>query len=223
MLVLLTINKGYGVPTFGDKIKNARKEKKLSQDMLSKLIGVSRVAITNYETNKNTPTYDNIKKLSNALGIHLSSDEKPVKFVPVVGTASCGNCESNILQDFTMKTAISEEDWNSELYAVVANGDSMATEIYDGDIAIIDPKQTPQNGDMVFYKIDDEAAIKIYVKDEDAYLLSFIPFNTNDCFKTKNIRLDDSDMMEKLTVHKVSQVVSIKKNNRTARLKMIGR
>lgn len=208
---------------FGKKLKIARKEKKFSQDALAKLIGVSRVAITNYETNKNTPTYENIRKLSDILGVELSSSEKPVKYVPILANASCGASQINTLQDLTMKTAISQSDWNSDLYAVVANGDSMATEIYDGDICIIDPNQQIQDGDIVFYKLDDEAAIKIYVKDEDNYLLNFIPFNSNEYFKTRAIRLDDEDMINKLTVHKVVQVVSSKKNNRSARLKMIGR
>lgn len=208
---------------FGNRLKQARKDKKLSQEALANLIGVSRNAITNYENNSNTPTYANIKKLSSILGINLSDQETNVKFVPVISTASCGSAEINCLQDEKMKTFINEDEWNKDLYAVVACGDSMATEIYDGDIAIIDPFVKVQNGDMVYYKIDDESAIKVFFEDEENYLINFIPFNTNENFKIKTIRKDDKETNDKLVYHKVVHVVSSKKNNRAARLKMIGR
>lgn len=209
--------------SFGEKLKLARKQKKISQEALAKLVGVSRVAITNYETNKNTPTYENIKKLSLILNMNFSDEETSVKSVPIVGTASCGACDINTLQDLTLKALISSDDWNMGLYAVVANGDSMANEIYDGDIAIIDPNIQLQSGDMVLYKIDDESAIKIFVNDRENNMYQFVPYNSNAHFKTRSIRLDDETLFERLSMHKVVQVVSIKKNNRAARLKMIGR
>ncbi|WP_051488754.1 helix-turn-helix domain-containing protein [Aliarcobacter lanthieri] len=208
---------------FGNRLKQARKDKKLSQEALANLVGVSRNAITNYEKNSNTPTYDNMKKLSSILGVNLADQETNVKSVPILSTASCGSAQINCLQDEKMKTFINEDEWNKDLYAVVACGDSMATEIYDGDIAIIDPFVKVQNGDMVYYKIDEESAIKVFFEDEDNYLINFIPFNTNENFKIRTIRKDDKETKDKLLCHKVVHVVSSKKNNRAARLKMIGR
>ncbi|OCL85719.1 hypothetical protein AAX26_01786 [Aliarcobacter thereius] len=208
---------------FGDRLKKARQDKKLSQEALANLIGVSRNAITNYEKNSNTPTYDNMNKLSSILGVNLGSQETNVKSVPIISSASCGNSEINCLQDEKLKTFISEDEWNKNLYAVIACGDSMATEIYDGDIAIVDPMVPVQNGDMVYYKIDEEHAIKVYFEDDDNYLINLIPFNTNENFKIRTIRKDDKETKEKLTYHKVVHVVSSKKNNRAARLRMIGR
>ena len=207
--------------SFGEKLKLARKQKKISQESLAKLVGVSRVAITNYETNKNTPTYENIKRLSLILGVNFSDEETDVKSVPIVGTASCGACEINVLQDLSLKALISANDWNKDLYAVIANGDSMANEIYDGDIAIIDPNIQLQSGDMTFYKIDDEAAIKIFVDDKENNMFQFVPYNSNKHFKTRNIRLDDETLFDRLTMHKVVQVVSIKKNNKYTKYKQI--
>ena len=208
---------------FGERLKKARLDKKLSQEMLAKLIGVTRNAITNYEKNSNTPTYENMKKLSLILGVDLSSQEKNVKFIPIVGTASCGVLENNCLQEENLKTYIQEDEWNKNLYAVIACGDSMATEIYDGDRAIIDPSIKVQNGDIVYYKIDDESAIKVYFEDNENYLINFIPYNISDNFKIKTIRKDDNLTMDKLIYHKVVHIVSSKRNNRAARLKMIGR
>jgi SOS-response transcriptional repressor LexA len=208
--------------------KNNLTNVQLSKELLNRFdYKISKESIGKYRKGERTPSpefIDYVLKFTNSSSSELfNNDEKPVKYVPILANASCGASQINTLQDLTMKTAISQSDWNSYLYAVVANGDSMATEIYDGDICIIDPNQQIQDGDIVFYKLDDEAAIKIYVKDEDNYLLNFIPFNSNEYFKTRAIRLDDEDMINKLTVHKVVQVVSSKKNNRSARLKMIGR
>ncbi|MDX4069149.1 helix-turn-helix domain-containing protein [Aliarcobacter skirrowii] len=208
---------------FGERLRKARKDKKLSQEELANLIGVSRNAITNYEKNSNTPTYENMKKLSNILGVNLANQENSVKAIPIISTASCGSIEINCLQEENMKTFIHEGEWNKDLYAVIACGDSMATEIYDGDIAIIDPTAKVQNGDMVYYKLDDESAIKVFFEDDDNYLINFIPFNTNENFKIRTIRKDDKETNDRLIYHKVVHVVSSKKNNRLARLKIIGR
>lgn len=152
-----------------------------------------------------------------------SEEEEPIKFVPIVATASCGASEVNVLQDKGMKTAILLKDWNKELYAVIANGDSMATEIYDGDVVVIDPTQPLSSGDMVYYRIDGESAIKVFVDDKENNMYQFVPFNSNEHFKTRSIRLDDDDIENRLIFHKVVQVISSKRNNRAARLKKIGR
>lgn len=223
MLVLLTFLKDCVLDNFGERLKKARKDKNLSQEMLSKLIGVTRNAITNYENNSNTPTYENMKKLSLILGVDFSSQEKNVKFVPIVGTASCGNCDLNHFEENNKKAFYNGEFWKSSLYCVIANGDSMSPEIDDGDEVIIDPDVKCQTGDMVHYKIDNESAIKVLVIDSDAHIMQFVPYNSNDCFKTRTIRLDDEETMGKLSYHKVVSVNKLKFNNRAARLKLIGR
>lgn len=54
---------------FGDKIKNLRVEKKLSQQALGELIGVSARTIQNYESGVSYPKAHEIyAKLANALG-----------------------------------------------------------------------------------------------------------------------------------------------------------
>ena len=54
---------------YGEVIRKAREAKGLNQTELANLLGVSRVAITNYELGNNPPTYENVKKLSEILGI----------------------------------------------------------------------------------------------------------------------------------------------------------
>lgn len=212
-----------------DKILRLLEGKGFSQAGLAKHIGIAAPNL-----NKILKRVENRQFKSNQLylaanyfGVSAnyfsSEEEEPIKFIPIVATASCGASEVNILQDKEMKAAVLEKDWNKALYAVIANGDSMANEIYDGDIVVIDPMQHLNSGDMVYYRIDGESAIKVFVDDKENNMYQFIPFNSNEHFKTRSVRLDDDDIRDRLTVHKVVQVISNKKNNRAARLKKIGR
>lgn len=186
-----------------------------------------RVKVSSYLADMVKFPDDALKAIAEHFSVSLDflngMDDSKTKLVPIVGTASCGSCDINTLQDTSLKVSVPEIDWNKNLYAVIANGDSMATELYDGDKAIIDPNVKPVSGDIVYYKIDDEAAIKVLVIDEDAYIMQFVPYNHSDCFKTRTVRLDDEDTMNRLICHKVVDTVSNKRNNRAARLKMIGR
>jgi len=56
----------------GKRIKEIRKQKKLSQDKLSKLADLSLNTIVNIEREKNTnPTVETLKKIANALNVTL--------------------------------------------------------------------------------------------------------------------------------------------------------
>jgi len=56
-----------------NNIKYYRMMKNLSQERLAQLVGLNKMAISNYETGKRTPDYTTIRKLSNALGISIGS------------------------------------------------------------------------------------------------------------------------------------------------------
>ena len=69
---------------YGDVIRKAREAKGLSQSELAEMIGVNRVAITNYELEKNAPTYENVKKLSQILGIPEQDLFDPSKKIDIL-------------------------------------------------------------------------------------------------------------------------------------------
>jgi len=212
---------------FGEQLKQARKEKKMSQQALADLLGVNRIAISNYENDKNTPTLSNLKKIISVLDLDSNyfDDEKrftSVRIIPITGTASCGGSEMDYLQD-TDRTCYYNGDFFTEsLYCVIANGDSMAPEIEDGDEVVCDPDVTPQSGDIVHYTINSESAIKVFVEDKEANLLQLVPYNATDDFKTRTIRLDDDEAYD-LKLSKVVAVNKLKFNNRASRLRLIGR
>jgi transcriptional regulator with XRE-family HTH domain len=64
----------------GEKIKALRKEKKWSQDDLSKAIAIHSKHISRYENNKATPSPDTLKKMADVFGVstdYLLQDNVP--------------------------------------------------------------------------------------------------------------------------------------------------
>lgn len=57
--------------TLGEKIKEARKQSGLSQEQLSEKLGISRSAVAKWETDKGIPDVDNLKALSQFLGVSI--------------------------------------------------------------------------------------------------------------------------------------------------------
>lgn len=57
--------------TFGEKIKEARRNARLSQDELAMKLSVSRSAIAKWESDKGMPDIQNLKSLAAVLNISL--------------------------------------------------------------------------------------------------------------------------------------------------------
>lgn len=55
----------------GEKIHNLRKSKKISQEQLAELIGVSRQTISNWELGETSPNPDQLKLLSSSLNVSI--------------------------------------------------------------------------------------------------------------------------------------------------------
>lgn len=57
---------------FGDRLRQLRKDRKLTQQQLADLIGVKNSVISFYEVGERTPSPDVLRKL--ALALHVSTD-----------------------------------------------------------------------------------------------------------------------------------------------------
>ena len=58
--------------TIGERIKQARKAKGLTQKELAEAVGVAEVTISQYEADKYSPKYDKMVKIAEALNIPVS-------------------------------------------------------------------------------------------------------------------------------------------------------
>ena len=74
-------------------------------------------------------------------------------------TESCGYT----LPDGTIETILTDLDLGSRAFALRVKGDSMAPDIIEGDVVVVDPDVSPQPGDIVVAKNGShEATIKQY-------------------------------------------------------------
>lgn len=55
----------------GDKLQKLRQEKKLTQEQLSKAIGITRGTYAHYEINKRQPDYETLQKLADFFDVSI--------------------------------------------------------------------------------------------------------------------------------------------------------
>ncbi len=98
--------------TFGERLKNLREQRNVSQKDLAKLIGVSQTVISSYECDKSKPKFEHIVPIAQSLNISLNvlfntstimDDEWTTKFLYTTRDrlANSGNPgERNAAQNF---------------------------------------------------------------------------------------------------------------------------
>ena len=57
--------------TLGEKLKEARKQARLSQEQFSEKLGVSRSVVAKWETDNGIPDVDNLKVISGLLNVSI--------------------------------------------------------------------------------------------------------------------------------------------------------
>ncbi|QCD52823.1 XRE family transcriptional regulator [Campylobacter sp. RM16192] len=214
------------------RLKELMREKKIQQKhimfyLAEKGVIYSDDGIKNWfrtdETQRRDPEMNTIKLLAEFFMVSIdeliigswAENIFPLRQIPIVGSASCGIPENNALQEANKYTYCNEQDWNEEVYAVIANGDSMAPTIEEGDEVMCDPRAEILDGDIVHYEINGECAIKTYKIDSKNKKILFIPINKS--FKTKEF-----DENTNIRMVKVMDVRKSLKNNRKERLRALG-
>lgn len=151
---------------FGELLKQARKRANMTQDELAEAMGVNRVAISNYEQSKNTPTLSNMEKIRAILKLPYDyfDDKKTIRptLRPLIGSASCGVPTTYYYEDVEMIPV--SENVGLCSYFIRADGESMATRINHGDLLLCDPDAMIRSGDIVHFEWDGEHGVKKYVE-----------------------------------------------------------
>jgi transcriptional regulator with XRE-family HTH domain len=60
-----------GMVVFGDRLKDLRTDSDLTQDELSKILGITRSALSNYENNEREPDFKLLVKFANYFNVSL--------------------------------------------------------------------------------------------------------------------------------------------------------
>ncbi len=177
---------------FSERLKAARKSKKLSQAEISRRLGVTQQAVGKWETGRSTPDPGTVARLAEILdttadallGLHQPefTDRNGERFatysespIPVVGTVRAGYGALAFEEDYGTEYACVKDP--SSYFYLVVKGDSMEPRISDGDLALVHRQSTLENGELgvMVYGTDGEGTLKKYIRRGNAVVLH--PFN----------------------------------------------
>lgn len=158
---------------FKDKLKELRKNAKITQEQLANIIGVERSSVGKYESSSTIPSNDTLCKIAEyfhvstdyLLGKEESHTEKisniyPIKKkrLPLLGEIACGQ---PIFADEDRESYVMVGTDIDADFCLRAKGDSMiGARIMDGDIVFIKKMPIVNNGEIAAVIIDDEATLK---------------------------------------------------------------
>ena len=173
---------------FKDNLKKLRKEKKITQEELSKIIGVERSSIGKYESSGVIPSVDVLNKIADYFNVSVDyllgrsnapanpidpfsfANIQPIKKhrIPLLGEIACGE---PIFADEDFEGLI-ESDIGAD-FALRCSGDSMTgARIMDGDIVLIKKQDMVENGEIAAVIIENEATLKrVYYYPKDGKLI----------------------------------------------------
>ena len=174
------------------KLKQLRKENKLTQAELASRFGVTQQTIAKWEAGRALPEPETIARIAGFFGVttdHLLdltdilSAITPVSRVRIIGAVKAGYDAFALEED--LGSALAEVKNAEEYRYLVVKGESMAPYIREGDLALVRLQPDLQNGDLgvVIYG-DNEATLKKYYYSDGAVTL--VPFN--DTYKTVTLR-----------------------------------
>lgn len=160
--------------TAGERIKQLRKEHKMTQEQLGNVIGVQKAAIQKYEKG----TVQNIKrasliKLAKALdttpeyilGWDAPKNLEPysrgeMRYIPIIGNVAAGTscfAENNIVGYEPVQD--SDMDRNEQYAFLQVTGDSMYPLFMEGDLVLIRIQSSVDSGSYAVVTIDDEDGV----------------------------------------------------------------
>lgn len=169
--------------TFGQRLRQARKEKQLTQKELAAKINAAHNSISNWENDQNMPDPDTIQNLCWALDVQpnfffsvdpvLPPNLMPMpkmRKIPLIGSIACG---SPILAEEHIEDYIDIPAHIHADFSLTCKGDSMINaRIFDGDIVYIRQQDTVESGEIAAVLIESEATLKRVLIYDDHIILA---------------------------------------------------
>ncbi len=158
----------------GERIKELRENKNLTQTELAELLGFKTyTTVSKWESNDNYPKGKDLKRLSEIFGVTsdyllgltaeslLNKISKFIK-IPVLGVITCGDpilAEQNIID---YKEEIADNLPSGELFYLQTKGNSMTPTIPENSFVMIRKQETVENNEIaaVLVNGDTEATLK---------------------------------------------------------------
>ena len=182
--------------------KSRMKEIRVTQEALAEKLGVTQGAIGHWLNGRREPSLDIIISIFNALGmpgvkfnnsgevindsdVELAPAPIGLRQIPIISYVQAGcwteSCDCRAM-DGSIETITTDLDLGSMAFALEVRGDSMAPEILEGDVVVIDPDVDPLPGDYVVAKNGShEATLKQYrprgTNDQGQEYFELVPLN----------------------------------------------
>ena len=182
--------------------KSRMKEVRMTQEALAEKLSVTQGAIGHWLNGRREPSLDIIISIFKALGmpgvkfntigeviddgdVELAPVSIGLRKIPVISYVQAGcwteSCECRAV-DGSIEVITTDLDLGSMAFALEIRGDSMAPEILEGDVVVIDPDESPHPGDFVVAKNGDhEATLKQYrprgTNDQGQEYFELVPLN----------------------------------------------
>lgn len=153
--------------SLGSRLAKARKGANLSQSDIGKEFGITRNAVSLWESDVNAPTTDKIARIADLTGVSVgyllgreTTNVKPQEIqhplemprdVRVLGIASCGEDGGFVFESTTIDYVRRPPRLKGipDVYALYIQGSSMAPWREEGETVYVHPNQRPQIGDYV--------------------------------------------------------------------------
>ena len=174
---------------FGDKLKQIRITRNMSQDDFATLLGTSKQVISRYENNLRTPKLTVAKKFSDILNVPLeflvdnnvqtveNATTNPHFYIPVLGYVRAG-IPIEAVEDILDYEEISKEMASSgEHFGLKIVGDSMEPRIQQGDVVIVRKQEDVDSGQIAVVLVNgSNATVKKIIKQSNG--ISLVAFNS---------------------------------------------
>lgn len=184
--------------TLGTRLKELRRQRKLTQGQLGKAVGVSDVTIGYWERDFNVPGGKSLANLARYFGVSegfllYGREDEPnivaspiaAQQVPIISYVQAGvwtpECDARNLEG-TVDYILTSEFHSHSTFALKVKGKSMEPEFVEGDVIIVDPELQAGPGDYVVAKNGgDEATFKKYrargITDSGEEIFELVPLN----------------------------------------------
>lgn len=168
--------------TFSVRLKQLRGQRRMKQEQLASLTGITTRSIQNYESGSRMPNSLEItEKLAAALGVtttYLLGEEEETTPVRLLGSIACGPFnfgEENILETYHFPTAFTGK---GEFFLLRTFGESMIdVGIEPGNLVLIRQQNSAKSGDIVVVSVGDETTLKRYYPEPEKKRIRLHPEN----------------------------------------------
>ena len=201
----------------GEKLKQLRLKKSLSQQNVADYLGINRTTYVKYETGTSNPNVARLSKLAAFFGVspdYLLETPSPKdltnyvelppenKKLPIIGTVKCG--PDGLAFQYLEGYILIGEEYKGDVIAFRCRGDSMKDlGINSDDIAIVRQQEDVENGELAIVVVNgEEGMLKRVRKFEGGIILE----SANSEYHPRIITGKELE-----TVHIVGKVLEVRK------------